>query len=130
MNDEARRGRPIPIIIDTDIGEDIDDLLVLCFALNSPEFEVLAVTTVDGDTVARGRIARRVTSAYGRPEIPVVAGYFRSMPQANTPYPPLTAVTQNAVAPTEESLALAIGKAHERTEKASEPFSSYMCCGT
>jgi inosine-uridine nucleoside N-ribohydrolase len=97
-------GRPIPIIIDTDIGEDIDDLLVLCFALNSPEFEVLAVTTVDGDTAARSRIARRVTSAYGRPEVPVVAGYPRSMPDADEPYPPLTAVTQNAVAATEEGL--------------------------
>ncbi len=96
--------RPIPIIIDTDIGEDIDDLLVLCFALNSPEFEVLAVTTVDGDTEARGRIARRVTSAYGWAGIPVVAGYPRSMPAGSEPYPPGTAVTQLAVAPSEEGL--------------------------
>jgi len=97
-------GRPVPVIVDTDIGEDIDDLLVLCFALNSPELELLAVTTVDGDTAARSRIARRLTSAYRRPEIPVVAGYARSMPAANQPYPPLTAVTQDAVAPTEDGL--------------------------
>lgn len=104
MNESASRKRPIPIIIDTDIGEDIDDLLVLCFALNSPEFEVLAVTTVDGDTAARSRIARRVTSAYGRGEIPVVAGYPRSMPMPDEPYPELTAITQNDVAPSEEPL--------------------------
>ncbi len=104
MTQQAEPKPPIPIVIDTDIGEDIDDLLVLAFALNSPEFEPLAVTTVDGDTTARSRIARRVTSAYGRPEIPVVAGYTRSMPQANTPMPPLEAVTQNAVAPDEQGL--------------------------
>ncbi|HET6428972.1 MAG TPA: nucleoside hydrolase [Phycisphaerae bacterium] len=98
------RPAPVPIIIDTDIGEDIDDLLVLCFALNSPEFEVVGVTTVDGDTDARSRIARRVTAAYRRPATPVVAGYYRSMPQANEPWPALTAVTQNDVAPTEEGL--------------------------
>jgi len=94
----------IAIIIDTDIGEDIDDLLALAFALNSPEFEILAITTVDGDTIARSRIARRVVSAYGYPAIPVAAGNSRGIPQANEPYPPLTAVTQNAVAPTEEGL--------------------------
>jgi len=104
MSESAASGTPIPIIIDTDIGEDIDDLLVLAFALNSPEFEVVGVTTVDGDTAARSRIARRVTAAFGCPDIPVVAGYPRSMPAGPEPYPPLTAVTQNALAPTEAGL--------------------------
>jgi inosine-uridine nucleoside N-ribohydrolase len=96
--------KKIPIIIDTDIGEDIDDLLVLCFALNSPEFEIVGVTTVDGDTDARSRISRRMTLAYGQPDIPVVAGYYRSIPHANIPYTSGTAVHQNDVAPTEEGL--------------------------
>ncbi len=104
MEPPGREDRPVPIIIDTDIGEDIDDILVLAFALNSPEFEVLAVTTVDGDTAARSRIARRVTSAYGQGAILVIAGCQRSMPDADEPYPPLTAVTQNAVAPDEADL--------------------------
>ena len=72
---------PIKIIIDTDIGEDIDDILVTAFALVSPEFDVLAVTTVDGDTDARSRITRRLTATVGRPEVPVVAGYQHSMPR-------------------------------------------------
>ncbi len=104
MSSAAERSHRIPIVIDTDIGEDIDDILVLAVALNSPEFEVLAVTTVDGDTAARGRIARRMTAAHGKPGVQVVAGYPRSMPLAGDPYPPLTAVTQNDVAPTEEGL--------------------------
>jgi len=94
----------IPIIIDTDIGEDLDDLLMLSVALNSPEFEILAVTTVDGDTDARGRIARRMTAAYGQGHIPVCAGYRRSMPQGNGPIRPGTAITQGAVAPGEDGL--------------------------
>ncbi|MCC6444369.1 MAG: nucleoside hydrolase [Armatimonadetes bacterium] len=96
--------RPIPILIDTDIGEDLDDLLMLAVALNSPEFEVLAVTCVDGDTQARSRIARRVIAAFGQPQVPVVAGYSRRIPHGNGPVAPLLAITQNEVAPTEEGL--------------------------
>lgn len=94
----------IPIIIDTDIGEDLDDLLMLSVALNSPEFDILAVTTVDGDTDARSRIARRMTAAYGQGHIPVCAGYRRPMPQGNSPVEPGMSVTQGAVAETEEGL--------------------------
>ena len=76
---------PIPVIIDTDIGEDIDDLLATSFVLNSPEFELLAITTVDCDTASRSRIARRVTKAYKREDIPVARGYTRSMPVGPQP---------------------------------------------
>jgi inosine-uridine nucleoside N-ribohydrolase len=98
------RRAPTPIIIDTDIGEDIDDLLTLVFAANSPEFEILAVTTVDGDTAARSRIARRALSLCGLGHVPVVAGYTRSMPAANEPVRPGTAVHYGGVAPREEGL--------------------------
>jgi purine nucleosidase/pyrimidine-specific ribonucleoside hydrolase len=100
-----RRHRvPHKIIIDTDIGEDIDDILVTAFALNSPEFEVLAITTVDGDTQARSRIARRTTAAYGKPHIPVVAGYPHSMPRGDSDIAPGTSITQGELAPGEDGL--------------------------
>src|SRR5690349_11599357 len=38
----------IPVIIDTDIGADIDDAFALGLALVSPELEILAITTVGG----------------------------------------------------------------------------------
>ena len=94
----------IKVIIDTDIGEDIDDILVTAFALQSPEFEVMGITTVDGDTQARSRIARRVTSAFGRPEVPVAAGYVWSMPRADREIAAGTAVTQGELAPDEAGL--------------------------
>ncbi|MBN2289430.1 MAG: nucleoside hydrolase [Candidatus Glassbacteria bacterium] len=95
----------IKIVIDTDIAEDIDDLLIVAFALNSPEFEVLAITTVDGDVEARSRVARRVAKTFGRPEVPVASGYVWNMPLADTPIPEgMYGVTQGELAPTEEGL--------------------------
>ncbi len=38
--------QPIPIIFDTDIGDDIDDALALALALQSPELDVRAATTL------------------------------------------------------------------------------------
>lgn len=62
------------IIIDTDIGDDIDDAFALAFAVKSPEFQVLGVTTAFGDTETRAKIAERFLSAVGRADIPVYAG--------------------------------------------------------
>ncbi len=70
---------PIRIILDTDIGDDIDDAIALLFALGSPEFELLGVTTVYGDVETRARIARKVLAAAGRGDVPVVAGCERPL---------------------------------------------------
>jgi inosine-uridine nucleoside N-ribohydrolase len=69
--------KPLPrmkVIIDTDIGDDIDDAFALALALRSPELEILGVTTTLGDTEARAKIADRVLGEAGHPEIPVAAG--------------------------------------------------------
>jgi purine nucleosidase/pyrimidine-specific ribonucleoside hydrolase len=67
----------IPILLDTDIGDDIDDAIALLFALGSPEFDLLGVTTVYGNVQTRARIARRLLQLAGRGEIPVVPGCER-----------------------------------------------------
>jgi len=64
----------IPLIMDTDIGDDIDDLQALVLALASPEVDLLAVTTVFGDTERRASLARLLLEAAGRPEVPVARG--------------------------------------------------------
>ncbi len=66
----------IPVILDTDIGTDIDDAFALALIINSPEFELLGVTTVSGDTAARARIAAKMLWEAGGKwrEVPVVAG--------------------------------------------------------
>jgi inosine-uridine nucleoside N-ribohydrolase len=70
---------PIKIILDTDIGDDIDDAIALAFALGSPEFELVGVTTVYGDVEMRARIARRMVRLWGREDIPVVPGAERPL---------------------------------------------------
>ncbi len=62
------------IIIDTDIGDDVDDAFALALAVRSPELQILGVTTTFGDTEARARIADRFLGEVGRQEIPVLAG--------------------------------------------------------
>jgi purine nucleosidase len=64
----------VRLVLDTDIGSDVDDALALAFALRHPEIELRAVTTVSGDTVRRARIARKLTLLAGREDIEVAAG--------------------------------------------------------
>jgi purine nucleosidase len=65
---------PIPILVDTDIGTDIDDAFALALVLKSPELNLLGVTTVSGDTQARARLAAKLLSTSGRHHVPVAAG--------------------------------------------------------
>lgn len=65
---------PQKIIIDTDIGDDIDDAFALALALRSPELQILGVTTTFGDTQLRAQLARRFLDANSRSDIPLFAG--------------------------------------------------------
>ena len=62
------------IVLDTDIGSDVDDSLCLALALASPELEVAAITTVGGGSRTRARVASKLLGLAGHPEIPVFAG--------------------------------------------------------
>jgi purine nucleosidase len=66
--------RPEKIIIDSDIGDDVDDAFALALAVRSPELEILGVTTTFGDTETRARIVDRFLGEIGHAEIPVMAG--------------------------------------------------------
>jgi purine nucleosidase len=62
------------VIIDTDIGDDVDDAFALALAVQSPELQILGVTTTFGDTQTRAKLADRFLTEVGRREIPVLAG--------------------------------------------------------
>lgn len=64
----------IPVIFDTDLGEDIDDLYALYMALLHPTLDVIAVTTAHGDTLTKARLAKKVLRLAGRSNIPVGVG--------------------------------------------------------
>jgi len=76
----------IPIVIDTEIGDNIDDAFALALALSSPEIELLGVTTTFYHAQARSLLARRLLGAYGRCQIPVNHGQshlFQGEPPAD-----------------------------------------------
>ena len=68
--------QPVPILFDTDIGTDIDDAYALALILKSPELDLVGVTTVSGDAVARARLAAKLLAVAGgaAAKIPVYAG--------------------------------------------------------
>jgi len=80
------------VILDTDIGDDIDDAYALAFILGSPELDLLGVTTVFGNVTARARQAKTILKLAGREEIPVAAGCGAVMsPRVTHIRPDLTA---------------------------------------
>lgn len=64
---------PHHVILDTDIGTDVDDLMALALLFGSPTVELLGVTTVYGDTALRARMTKRIAEIAGV-ELPVHAG--------------------------------------------------------
>ena len=70
------------IILDTDLGDDIDDALALAFALMSGKIDLLGVTTVFKNTEKRAELACCVLDALGRSDIPTYAGIGQTMVQS------------------------------------------------
>ncbi len=62
------------IVLDTDIGSDVDDALCLALALASRELEVVALTCVGNESRQRARIGAKLLELARRLEIPVYAG--------------------------------------------------------
>ena len=66
--------KPIPVILDTDIGSDIDDTWALALLLKSPELDLKLVLTDTGNTTYRAQVAAKVLQAAGRTDIPIGIG--------------------------------------------------------
>lgn len=88
------------IIIDTDIGDDIDDAFAVALALCSPEVQILGISTTFGDTELRAKLLDRLLHEAGRTDIPIAVGtstqtgnpltqqkYANRWRPAGTPYP-------------------------------------------
>ena len=65
---------PIPVLLDTDIGTDIDDAWALAVLLASPELDLRLITTVSGETDYRGGLCARLLAVAGRTDIPIGLG--------------------------------------------------------
>jgi len=79
--------RSVPVILDTDIGDDIDDTWALALLLRSPEVDLRLVTTDYGNTVYRARVAARLLEVAGRtaaaPTCPSESGRRRTTRRAD-----------------------------------------------
>ena len=62
------------IIIDTDIGDDIDDTWALSYILSKPEFNVLLIAVTSGDTDYKAKLVATILHNLGRTDIPIVKG--------------------------------------------------------
>lgn len=65
---------PEKIIIDTDIGDYIDDAFAVALALSSPELRILGLSATAGDTATRAKMLDRIVGETGHAEIPVAQG--------------------------------------------------------
>jgi purine nucleosidase len=62
------------VIIDTDIGDDVDDAFALSLALSNHHLQIIGITTAWGNTDLRARLVERFLKETGHEDIPVAAG--------------------------------------------------------
>ena len=66
------------ILLDTDIGGDIDDAICLAYLLREPKCELIGITTVCGEPEKRAAVADAICRAAAK-RIPIVAGLDSTM---------------------------------------------------
>ncbi len=74
----AAGAAPVPVILDTDIGGDIDDTWALAYLLRSPELDLKLVVTDSGDTVYSAKVTAKLLEVAGRTDVPVGIGIRQS----------------------------------------------------
>jgi inosine-uridine nucleoside N-ribohydrolase len=62
------------LIVDTDIGDDIDDAFALALIIKSPEFDLLGVTTVYKNVELRAKIVKYMLDLANIKDVPVFMG--------------------------------------------------------
>ena len=63
-----------PVVLDTDIGDDIDDTWALAMLLRSPELDVKLITTTCGKAEYRAKIIAKMLTVAQRTDIPIGLG--------------------------------------------------------
>jgi inosine-uridine nucleoside N-ribohydrolase len=69
----------VKVILDTDIGSDIDDALALAYLLSQLRCELVGVTTVTGEPQLRAEMVSVVCRNVGRDDVPVHSGCPEAM---------------------------------------------------
>jgi inosine-uridine nucleoside N-ribohydrolase len=64
----------IKVILDTDIGSDIDDAVALAYLLSQPRCDLVGITTVSGQPLQRAQMASAICRNVGRDDVPIHSG--------------------------------------------------------
>jgi len=70
----SRPGGRLPVILDTDIGDDIDDTWALALLLGSPQVDLKLIVTETGDTAAKTRLVAKILERMGRTDVAIGTG--------------------------------------------------------
>ncbi|MGQ9456621.1 MAG: nucleoside hydrolase [Armatimonadota bacterium] len=77
--------KPVKVILDTDIGTDVDDAWALALCLASPEIDLVGVSLVHANLDVRAKIALKMLKLAGCDDIPVYKGLSETLtPGAKT----------------------------------------------
>ena len=69
-----KAGGRIPVVFDTDIGDDIDDTWALLYLLKCPELDVRLISCERPRGIYRAKIIAKLLEAVGRTDIPIAMG--------------------------------------------------------
>lgn len=71
---KASAAHRIPVILDSDIGDDIDDTWALLMLLRSPQIDLKMVVSDYGNALYRCRLYARLLETFGRSDVPIGIG--------------------------------------------------------
>jgi inosine-uridine nucleoside N-ribohydrolase len=74
----AAQGAAVPVILDTDLGDDIDDTWALMMLLGSPQVDLKLIVTASDDTEIKTRLVAKLLEKAGRTDIPLGKGLKNS----------------------------------------------------
>jgi inosine-uridine nucleoside N-ribohydrolase len=63
----------VNVLLDTDIGSDIDDAVALAYLLAQPRCKLMGITTVSGEAVKRAQLASALCKV-ARQRVPIIPG--------------------------------------------------------
>ncbi len=70
----AAQVAPAPVILDTDLGDDIDDTWALAMLLGCPQVDLKLIVTASDDTPKKTRLVAKLLEHMGRTDIPIGTG--------------------------------------------------------
>jgi purine nucleosidase len=82
----------VKVVLDTDIGSDIDDAICLSYLLGQPRCELVGITTVSGQARLRAALVEAICRAAGRTDLAIHAGTEQGI-AAPTPQPDVPQAT-------------------------------------